>query len=188
MERDYNFTGPWACSTFHILLVAVSYYFIQTEIKVNKKENCLLHQMSCIKTYYKVKIYFYMKCKCTFCIQYTCGLSVFTATTTYNFVAGQRKLFQAGCTCWIPGGVFCVAVSWLAGGENWGPVKGRPVSSFRWNCGSEKGRIVSFFQWKLWPREGPFCFYFFQPSSGLAMLTISGGAGCGVTSKADVHL
>jgi hypothetical protein len=46
--------------------------------------------------------------------RHCCGMSVFTATTTYNFVAGRRKLFQAGCACWIPGGAFCIAVSWLA--------------------------------------------------------------------------
>jgi hypothetical protein len=78
-----------------------------------------------------------------------CGMSVFTATTTYDFVAGRQKLFQAGLACSIPGGAFCVAVSWLAGwlaaktgvlkravlflisGKNWGPEKGRLVSSFR---------------------------------------------------------
>jgi hypothetical protein len=70
-----------------------------------------------------------------------CGMSVFTATTTYNFVADQRKLFKAGCACWIPGGAFCVVVS----GENWGPVKGRLLSSFRW---------------KLGPWEGPSRFFF----------------------------
>jgi hypothetical protein len=74
-----------------------------------------------------------------------CGMSVFTATTKYNFVTGRRKLFQAGCACWIPGGAFCVAVSWLAGGEN---------------CGLVEGRLVSSFRWKLWLREGPFCFLF----------------------------
>jgi hypothetical protein len=57
--------------------------------------------------------------------QTTCGMSVFTATTTYNFVAGRRKLFQAGCACWIPGGAFCIAVSWLAGWRRkLGPCKG----------------------------------------------------------------
>jgi hypothetical protein len=40
-------------------------------------------------------------------------------------------LFQVGCACWIAGGAFCVAASWLAGGENWGPIKGRFVFSFR---------------------------------------------------------
>jgi hypothetical protein len=90
-----------------------------------------------------------------FCLwKYSCRMSVFTVTTTYNFIAGWRKMFQAGCACWIPTGAFCVAVSWLV--AKTGPVKGRLVSSF-W--------------WKLWPRERPFCFYFFQPSSGLAMLT-----------------
>jgi hypothetical protein len=42
-------------------------------------------------------------------------MSVIPATTTYDFVAGRRKIFQAGCACWVPGRVFCVAVSWLAG-------------------------------------------------------------------------
>jgi hypothetical protein len=57
-------------------------------------------------------------------------MSVFTATTTYDFVAGRRKLFRAGCACWIPGGAFCVAVSWLAGGRNWGPEMGRLILLF----------------------------------------------------------
>jgi hypothetical protein len=42
-------------------------------------------------------------------------MSVFTAPTMYNFAAGWQKLFEACCACWVPGGVFCVAVSWLAG-------------------------------------------------------------------------
>jgi hypothetical protein len=79
-------------------------------------------------------------------------MSVLVATTTYDFVAGLRKLFQAGWACWVPGGVFCVAVSWLAAetgalkravvfllsgenfllsGEDWGPWKGPSRSSFR---------------------------------------------------------
>jgi hypothetical protein len=38
-------------------------------------------------------------------------MSVFTATTMYDFVAGWRKLFRARCACCIPGGEFCIAVS-----------------------------------------------------------------------------
>jgi hypothetical protein len=57
-------------------------------------------------------------------------MSVFTATTTYDFVAGWRKLFRAGCACSILGGAFCVAVSWLAGGRNWGPEMGPFVLLF----------------------------------------------------------
>jgi hypothetical protein len=56
-----------------------------------------------------------------------CGMSVFTAKTTYDFVAGRRKLFLAGCACFIPGVAFCVEVSWLAVGKNWGPAMGRLV-------------------------------------------------------------
>jgi hypothetical protein len=43
----------------------------------------------------------------------------------------RAVLFQAGCACWILGRAFCVATSWLAAGENWGPVKGRFVFSFQ---------------------------------------------------------
>jgi hypothetical protein len=59
-----------------------------------------------------------------------CGMSVFTATTMYDFVAGRQKLFRAGCACCIPGGAFCVAVSWLAGGRNGDPEMGRLVRLF----------------------------------------------------------
>jgi hypothetical protein len=61
------------------------------------------------------------------------------------------------------------------------------VLLFGENYGSEKGHLVSFFSENCGPEKGCFVFYFFQPSSGLAMLMISGGASCGVTSKADVH-
>jgi hypothetical protein len=50
-------------------------------------------------------------------------MSVFTSTTTYDFIAGWRKLFRAVCACWKPGGAFCVAGSWLAVGRNCGPEK-----------------------------------------------------------------
>jgi hypothetical protein len=93
-------------------------------------------------------------------LTYICGMSVFTKTTTYNFVACRRKLFQAGCVCWISGGAFCVAVSWLAGGENWSPVKGRPVSSFRWQLGPWAPPSCFFYSVKLWLLEGPSCFFF----------------------------
>jgi hypothetical protein len=75
----------------------------------------------------------------------TCGMSVFTATTMYDFVAGRQKLFRAGCACWMPGGAFCVAVSWLAGGRNWSPEKGRRVSPFRWRLGALKRAVAFFF-------------------------------------------
>jgi hypothetical protein len=83
-------------------------------------------------------------------------MSVFTATTKYDFVAGGRKLFQAGCACSIPGGAFCVAVRWLAGGRNWG----RRVSPFRWRLGALR-RAVSFFfsfSWAAgWTPGGALC-------------------------------
>jgi hypothetical protein len=52
-----------------------------------------------------------------------------------RFRGRPAKTVPAGCACWVPGGVFCVAASWLAGwpagGRNWGPEKGRRISSFR---------------------------------------------------------
>jgi hypothetical protein len=72
-------------------------------------------------------------------------MSVFTATTTYDFVAGRQKLFRAGCACCIPGGAFCVAVSWLAGGRNWGPEMGHRVSPFQWRLGALKRAVLFFF-------------------------------------------
>jgi hypothetical protein len=59
-----------------------------------------------------------------------CGMSVLVATTTYDFIAGRRKLFWAGCACWIPGGAFCILGSWLAVGRNCGPEKGRRAFFF----------------------------------------------------------
>jgi hypothetical protein len=59
-----------------------------------------------------------------------CGMSILVAKTTYDFIAGRRKLFRAGCACWIPGGAFCVAGSWLAVGRNCGPEKGRRAFFF----------------------------------------------------------
>jgi hypothetical protein len=47
-------------------------------------------------------------------------------------MAGRREMFQAGCACWMPGGAFCIAVSWLAGWrQKLGPWKGPSRSSFR---------------------------------------------------------
>jgi hypothetical protein len=90
----------------------------------------------------------------------TCGISVFTATTMYDFVAGRRKLFRAGCACWIPGGAFYVAVSWLAGGRNWGPEKGCRVSPFRWRLGALKRAVTFFFLFSRaagWTPGGVLC-------------------------------
>jgi hypothetical protein len=42
----------------------------------------------------------------------------------------RAVLFQAGCACWILGGAFCIAASWLAGWRR-----------------------------KLGSCEGPFCFF-----------------------------
>jgi hypothetical protein len=47
-----------------------------------------------------------------------------------RFVAGRRKLFRARRTCWISGGAFCVAGSWLAVGRNRGPEKGSRMFFF----------------------------------------------------------
>jgi hypothetical protein len=59
-----------------------------------------------------------------------CGMLVLVATTTYDFIVGWRKLFRARCACWIPGGAFCVAGSWLAVGRNCGPEEGRRAFFF----------------------------------------------------------
>jgi hypothetical protein len=74
-------------------------------------------------------------------------MSVLVATTTYDFVAGRRKLFQAGCACWVSGSVFCVAVSWLAG---WLAAE----------TGALKRAVVFFFSFSRaagWTPGGAFC-------------------------------
>jgi hypothetical protein len=81
-------------------------------------------------------------------------MSVFTATTTYDFIAGWRKLFRAGCACWIPGGAFCIAGSWLAVGRNCGPEKGSRAFFFlsgrAAGCTPGGSRCVAA-SWLAWP-------------------------------------
>jgi hypothetical protein len=126
------------------------YYYQISGFNINEMSSVTLHECKlCSRSHMREQSFVSV-----------CRMSVFTATTTYNFVAGRRKLFQAGCACWIPGGAFCRAVSWLAGGENWGPVKGRPVSSFPWNQGPWEAPSSFFISVNLWPREGPSCFLF----------------------------
>jgi hypothetical protein len=90
-------------------------------------------------------------------------------------------LFQAGCACWIPGRVLCVAASWLV-------LLGVLLCS----------RAAVFLVAAAWCRQASLLLW---PAGGVvskqscsrvvsAVATdeISGGAGCDVASRTNVHL
>jgi hypothetical protein len=59
---------------------------------------------------------------------------------TISWQAGEN-CSKPVCFCWVPGGVFCVEVSWLAGCRIWGPEKRRRVSPFRWRLSPLRWRV-----------------------------------------------
>jgi hypothetical protein len=84
-------------------------------------------------------------------------------------------------------GVLKRAVLFLFSGENWGPGRAISFLFFGETVAPKRAVLFLLFGETAALRKSVSFLLFVQPSSGLAMLTISGGAGCGVTSKAGVH-